>query len=70
MKSLPIILSEKKDGPPVTLSFPKLSKLDKLAKVLISSGAGLALAGVVSSLLDSDDEVQENESQPQGDDAQ
>ncbi|MBQ4480492.1 MAG: hypothetical protein II943_07625 [Victivallales bacterium] len=70
MKSIPIILPEKKDGPPVALPFPSLSKLDKLAKVLISSGAGLALAGVISGLLNSDDEMQESESQPQGNDAQ
>ncbi len=52
MKSIPIIIPEKQDGTPITLSIPKLTRLDKLAKMLIGSGIGLALAGVVSSLLD------------------
>lgn len=52
MKSIPIIIPEKQDETPLTLSLPKLTKVDKLARTLIGSGIGLALAGVVSSLLD------------------
>ena len=48
------IIQEKNDDQPITLSLPRLAKLDKLAKVLISSGIGLALAGVISTLLDDD----------------
>ena len=55
MKSIPIIIPEKQDGTPITLSIPKLTRLDKLAKMLIGFGIGLALAGVVSSLLDNDE---------------
>ncbi|MBR4220964.1 MAG: hypothetical protein IKR81_07405 [Victivallales bacterium] len=51
---IPIIIPEKNDDQPITLSLPKLAKLDKLAKVLISSGIGLALAGAISTLLDDD----------------
>ena len=48
------IIQEKNDDQPITLSLPKLAKLDKLAKVLISSGIGLALAGAISTLLNDD----------------
>ena len=68
MKTIPIIIP-KQDGPPIHLSLPKLTKLDKLARVLVSTGAGLALAGVISSLLNGDEEMTE-ESQPQENDAQ
>ena len=54
MKTIPIIIPEKNDDQPITLSLPKLAKLDKLAKVLISSGIGLALAGAISTLLNDD----------------
>ena len=55
MKTIPIIIPEKNDDQPITLSLPKIMKLDKLAKVLISSGIGLALAGAISTLLNDDD---------------
>ena len=57
MKNPPLIIPEKQDETPITLSLPKLTKLDKIAKTLISSGIGLAIAGIVSSVLsDNDDE--------------
>ena len=68
MKTIPIVIP-KQDGTPIHLSLPKLTKLDKLARVLISTGAGLALAGVISSLLNGDEEMTED-SQSQEDDAQ
>ena len=55
MKTIPIIIPEKNDDKPITLSLPKMTNLDKLAKLLISSGIGLALAGAISTLLDDDD---------------
>ena len=55
MKTIPIIIPEKNDDKPITLSLPKIMKLDKLAKVLISSGIGLAMAGAISTLLNDDD---------------
>ena len=54
MKTIPIVIPEKNDDQPITLSLPKLAKLDKFAKVLISSGIGLALAGAISTLLNDD----------------
>ena len=69
MKSIPIIIPEKQDETPLTLSLPKLTRLDKLAKMLIGSGIGLALAGVISSLLDDDDDKPEVQTE-QTDDAQ
>ena len=54
MKTIPIIIPEKNDDQPITLSLPKLAKLDKVAKMLISSGIGLALAGALSTLLNDD----------------
>ena len=54
MKTIPIIIPEKNDDQPITLSLPKLAKLDKVAKMLISSGIGLALAGAISTLLNDD----------------
>ncbi len=56
MKTIPIIIPQKNDEKPITLSLPKLTKVDKLAKALIGSGIGLFLAGVVSSMLFEDDE--------------
>ena len=56
MKTIPIIIPEKNDDQPITLSLPKLAKLDKVAKMLISSGIGLALAGAISTLLNDDSE--------------
>ena len=41
--SIPIIIPEKNDDQPITLSLPKMMKLDKIAKTLIGSGIGLAL---------------------------
>lgn len=71
MKSIPIIIPEKNDDQPITLSLPKMMKLDKLAKALISSGIGLALAGIISSVLsDNDDEKNQQNSQTEEDDAQ
>ena len=55
MKNTPLIIPEKQDETPITLSLPKLTKLDKIAKTLISSGIGLAIAGIVSSVLSNDD---------------
>ena len=55
MKTIPIIIPEKNDDQPITLSLPKIMKLDKVAKALISSGIGLALAGAISTLLNDDD---------------
>ena len=49
-----IIIPEKNDDQPIHLELPKIMKLDKLAKVLISSGIGLALAGAISTLLNDD----------------
>ena len=53
--SIPIIIPDKNDDQPITLSLPKMMKLDRLAKTLISSGIGLALAGIISSVLNDDD---------------
>ena len=55
MKSIPIIIPEKNDDQPITLSLPKMMKLDKIAKTLIGSGIGLALAGIISNVLNDDD---------------
>ncbi len=64
MKNTPLIIPEKQDETPITLSLPKLTKLDKIAKALISSGIGLAIAGIVSSVLsDNDDEKNKQNSQ-------
>ena len=64
MKNPPLIIPEKQDETPITLSLPKLAKLDKVAKTLISSGIGLAIAGIVSSVLsDNDDEKNKQNSQ-------
>ena len=67
MKTIPIIIPEKNDDKPITLSLPKIMKLDKLAKVLISSGIGLALAGAISTLLNDDDkpEIKTNDEDAQ-----
>ena len=71
MKNTPLIIPEKQDETPITLSLPKLTKLDKLAKTLISSGIGLAIAGIVSSVLSSDDnEKTEKDTLHEDDDAQ
>ncbi len=59
MKSIPIIIPEKNDDQPITLSLPKMMKLDKIAKTLIGSGIGLALAGIISSVLSNDDDKPE-----------
>ena len=55
MKNTPLIIPEKQDDS-LTLSLPKRLKLDKVAKTLISSGIGLAIAGAISSVLNSDDD--------------
>ena len=55
MKNTPLIIPEKKDDS-LTLSLPRKLKLDKVAKALISSGIGLAIAGAISSVLNSDDD--------------
>ena len=36
-----------------------MTKLDKIAKTLIGSGIGLALAGIISSVLNDDDDKPE-----------
>jgi hypothetical protein len=66
MKTIPIILPEKQDDTPLTISLPKM-ELDKLAKMLISSGIGIALAGAIATLLNDDDKP---EIQTSDDDAQ
>ena len=71
MKNTPLIIPEKQDETPITLSLPKLTKLDKVAKTLISSGIGLAIAGIVSSVLSNDDnEKTAKDNQTEEDDAQ
>ena len=70
MKNTPLIIPEKQDETPITLSLPKLTKLDKLAKTLISSGIGLAIAGIVSSVLSNDDEKNTKNNQTENEDAQ
>ena len=71
MKTIPIIIPEKKDETPISLSLPKLTKLDKLTKALITSGLGLAIAGIISSMLNEDDENPEkHEKQANQEDAQ
>ena len=71
MKNTPLIIPEKQDETPITLSLPKLTKLDKLAKILISSGIGLSIAGIVSSVLNNDDNEKNNQnSQTEDEDAQ
>ena len=71
MKNTPLIIPEKQDDSPITLSLPKLTKLDKLAKVLISSGIGLSIAGIVSSVLSNDgNEKTVKDKQTEEDDAQ
>lgn len=67
MKSIPIIIPEKQDETPLTLSLPKLTKLDKFARAFIGSGIGLALAGIISSVLGNDDEKTAKESQTEED---
>ena len=59
MKSIPIIIPEKQDETPLTISLPKMTKLDKIAKTLIGSGIGLALVGIISSVLNDDDDKPE-----------
>ena len=59
MKSIPIIIPEKQDETPLTISLPKMTKLDKIAKTLIGSGIGLALAGIISSVLNDDNDKPE-----------
>ena len=61
MKNTPLIIPEKQDETPITLSLPKMTKLEKLAKVLISSGIGLTIAGIVSSVLSNDDNEKNNQ---------
>ena len=71
MKNTPLIIPEKQDDSPITLSLPKQTKLDKIAKTLISSGIGLAIAGIVSRVLNNDDDEKNNQnSQTEEDDAQ
>ena len=70
MKNTPLIIPEKQDETPITLSLPKLTKLDKIAKTLISSGIGLAIAGIVSSVLSNDDEKNTKNDQTENVDAQ
>ena len=71
MKNTPLIIPEKQDETPITLSLPKLTKLDKLAKILISSGIGLSIAGIVSSVLNNDDNEKNNQnSQTEDEDVQ
>ena len=71
MKNTPLIIPEKQDETPITLSLPKMMKLDKLAKALISSGIGLAIAGIVSSVLsDNDDEKNKQNNQHEDEVAQ
>ena len=67
MKTIPIIIPEKNDDQPITLSLPNLAKLDKVAKMLMSSGIGLALAGAISTLLNDDDkpEIKTNDEDAQ-----
>ena len=70
MKNTPLIIPEKQDDS-LTLSLPKKLKLDKVAKALISSGIGLAIAGVISSVLSSDnDEKDAKDDHPEDADAQ
>ena len=67
MKNTPLIIPEKQDETPITLSLPKLTKLDKVAKTLVCSGIGLAIAGIVSSVLSNDDaEKTTKDSQTEG----
>ena len=54
MKNIPLIIPEKQDETPITLSLPKMLRLDKVAKALISSGIGLAIAGAISGVLNND----------------
>ncbi|MBQ9369379.1 MAG: hypothetical protein IJT83_16480 [Victivallales bacterium] len=68
MKNTPLIIPEKQVETPITLSLPKLTKLDKLAKTLISSGIGLAIAGIVSSVLSNDDEKNTKNDQTENED--
>ena len=68
MKSIPIIIPEKCDETPITFSIPKLTRLDKFAKALIGSGIGLALAGIISGVLNSEEEKQEKEKKGQAED--
>ena len=71
MKNTPLIIPEKQDETPITLSLPKRLKLDKVAKALISSGIGLAIAGAISSVLNgADDEKPDKENQTDEEDAQ
>ncbi|MBQ6474095.1 MAG: hypothetical protein IJJ33_19045 [Victivallales bacterium] len=71
MKNTPLIIPEKQDETPITLSLPKLTKLDKIAKALISSGIGLTIAGIVSSVLSNDDnEKTAKNNQTENEDAQ
>ena len=67
-----IIPDVKQDGPPFTLSVPKMPKLDKLAKtlMLIDGGIGLALAGVVAGLVNDEDDKSVKDNQTEQDDAQ
>ena len=53
------IIPEKQDGPPVDLR--KILKLDKLAKVLIASGVGIALLAKTISTLTSEEKTEQNQ---------
>ena len=63
------IIPEKQDGPPLNSSLRKILKLDKLAKVLIGSGIGIALLAKTISTLTSDERT-EKDNQTEEDDAQ
>ena len=61
MKDIVTIIPEKQDGTPITLSIPKMTKLDKLAKFLLGTGIGLAIGGAISTLLGSGEEKPQTE---------
>ena len=61
MKKIAAIIPQKCDDPPITHSIPRPGRLDRLDKTLIGIGVGLALAGVISSLLDEEEKAPDDE---------
>lgn len=52
----PITIPVRENEEPIQLSIPKMSRLDKCARVLLGTGIGIAVAGAVASLLKGDDD--------------
>ena len=63
----PITIPVRQEEEPIQLSIPKMSRLDKCARVLLGTGIGIAVAGAVASLLkggEAPDDSKETEELP------